>query len=67
VGLTTQQTKLTKRVENGLPRWAGQFGIDLSQITQSGPKLKGLCYSRLIDLRFRLGLKVGVGASLGVL
>jgi hypothetical protein len=65
--LWSSRSKSTKRVENGFPKWAGQFGLDFLQITQSGPKLKGLGYSRLIDLRFRLGPKVGVGASLGVM
>jgi hypothetical protein len=55
------------RVSRLFPRWAGQFGLDFSQITQSGPKLMGLGYSRLFDLRFRLGPKVGVGASLSVM
>ena len=63
----SSRSKSTKRVENGFPRWAEQFGLGFSQITQSGPKLKGLDYNRLIDLKFRLGLKVGVGAFLGVM
>ena len=63
LGPTEQQIKVNRRVKIGFPKWTRQFGLGFLQITKNGPKLKGLGQNRLIDPRFVLGLKVGVGAS----
>ncbi len=62
-----QSSKSKSTVKIGFPKWTRQFGLGFLQITKNGPKLKGLGQNRLIDPRFVLGLKVGVGASPGLL